>query len=93
MGTHSIYIELIAVLVTAVPKDSNEAVARDGLVAIDRRICEHLGERVRHIAVTARTDSVISIIWAVTRDGFIAILGDRCHQNGDQFNINGVSPP
>jgi hypothetical protein len=38
MGTHSIYIELIAVLVTAVPKDSNEAVARDGSNDRDKRI-------------------------------------------------------
>ncbi|MFM0243967.1 hypothetical protein PQR34_40695 [Paraburkholderia sediminicola] len=38
MGTHSIYIELIAVLVTAVPKDSNEAVVRDGSNDRDKRI-------------------------------------------------------
>jgi hypothetical protein len=38
MGTHSIYIELIAVLMTAVPKDSNEAVARDGPNGGDNRI-------------------------------------------------------
>ncbi|WP_211705219.1 hypothetical protein [Paraburkholderia domus] len=38
MGTHSIYIELIAVLVTAVPKDSNEAVARDDSNDRDKRI-------------------------------------------------------
>jgi len=38
MGTHSIYIELIAVLMTAVPKDSNEAVARDGPNDRDKRI-------------------------------------------------------
>ncbi|MGE8489726.1 MAG: hypothetical protein ACN6OQ_15365, partial [Paraburkholderia nemoris] len=38
MGTHSIYIELIAVLMTAVPKDSNEAVARDSPNDRDNRI-------------------------------------------------------
>ncbi|WP_120297368.1 hypothetical protein [Paraburkholderia sp. BL23I1N1] len=38
MGTHSIYIELIAVLMTAVPKDSNEAVARERSNGRDKRI-------------------------------------------------------
>ncbi|MFP3563892.1 hypothetical protein [Paraburkholderia sp. SIMBA_030] len=38
MGTHSIYIELIAVLMTAVPKHSNEAVARDSPNDRDKRI-------------------------------------------------------
>jgi hypothetical protein len=38
MGTHSIYIELIAVLMTAVPKDINEAAARDDSNDRDNRI-------------------------------------------------------
>ena len=33
----------------------------------------------RDIQPRGRTNSVISIIWTVTRDGFIAILENRCH--------------
>jgi hypothetical protein len=43
MGTHSIYIELIAVLMTAVPKDINEAVSGDGSNDRDKRIATTSG--------------------------------------------------
>ena len=46
------------------------------------------GHSERVTSARGSANSVISIIWAVTRDSFIAILRDRCQQNGEPSYTN-----
>jgi hypothetical protein len=40
------------------------------------------------VAAGCRTGALMSTIWVITSDVFIAMLGDRCRQNGVQSIIH-----